>query len=157
MPVKDGIDTMEFISKKKIPVKVIMLTTQKKVENISRCIDLGVNGFLLKEASLNELKEAIRTVSKNDIYIQPELIPMYNNYLITQDEDKNLINLLTPREMELLKAIASGKCNRDIAFDNNISERTVKNHLSHIFKKIGVSDRTQAAVFAIKNDLIQIK
>lgn len=120
-------------------------------------IDLGVKGYLLKECNVDELITAIKEVDEGKQYIMPKLIPMFNKYLLTQDDDKNMISTLTNREMELLRAIAQGMSNKDIAELMNISERTVKNHVSHIFKKINVEDRTQAAVFAIKNDIIKVK
>lgn len=157
MPQKNGIETMEFIKKKRIPVKVIILTTHYELDYMVHAVDLGVNGYLIKDCSSSELRDGILSVYDNKNYIQPKLIPMFNKYLITQDDDKCKISSLTNREYELLKAIASGKSNKDIADMMKISERTVKNHVSHIFKKIEVDDRTQAAVFAIKNDIIKIK
>lgn len=79
-----------------------------------------------------------------------------NAKLINKDEDKDKIEQLTKRELEVLAKVAKGMFNREIAISLNISERTVKNHISNIFKKIQVSDRTQAAVFAIRNDIIKI-
>lgn len=157
MPGKDGIETMEFIKKKKIPVKVIILTAHNELKSMVNLINIGVNGYLSKDCDLNELKDSIRMVYGGKNYIQPKLVPMLNKYLITQDDDKNRIDSLTNREYDILKAIASGKSNKDIGNVMKISERTVKNHISHIFKKIDVEDRTQAAVFAIKNDIIRIK
>jgi DNA-binding NarL/FixJ family response regulator len=84
------------------------------------------------------------------------LIPALNSRLIARDIDKDKIDSLTKRELEVLIQVASGMFNKEIATSLNISERTVKNHISNIFKKIDVSDRTQAAVFAIKNDIIKI-
>ena len=89
-------------------------------------------------------------------YIQPKLIPALNNYLVKKDNDSIIIDSLTKREIEVLKLLAVGSFNKDIAENLGISERTVKNHISNIFKKINVSDRTQAAVFAIKNNLISL-
>ena len=89
-------------------------------------------------------------------YIQPKLIPALNNRLVARDVDKDKIDLLTARELEVLIQVANGKFNKEIATSLNISERTVKNHISNIFKKIEVADRTQAAVFAIKNDIIKL-
>lgn len=157
MPNKNGIETMDFIRKKKIPVKVIILTTHSELNYMVELLDAGVNGYLVKDCDLEELKTAIETVYNGKSYIQPKLIPMFNKYLITQDDDKSMIATLTNREYEILKAIAQGRSNRDIADMMKISERTVKNHISHVFKKIKVDDRTQAAVFAIKNDIIRIK
>lgn len=157
MPNRTGIETMDFIRKKKIPVKVIILTTHCELNYMVDLMDAGVNGYLVKDCGLEELKTAIETVYNGKTFIQPKLIPMFNKYLITQDDDKCMIATLTNREYEILKAIAQGKSNRDIGDTMKISERTVKNHISHLFKKIKVEDRTQAAVFAIKNDIIRIK
>ena len=81
---------------------------------------------------------------------------MLNNKLANRDIDKDKLNSLTSRELEVLVQVANGMFNKEIAINLNISERTVKNHISNIFKKIDVSDRTQAAVFAIKNNLVKI-
>jgi len=95
-------------------------------------------------------------VNNGENYIQPKLIPALNNKLVSRDIDKDKIDSLTGREIEVLIQVANGMFNKEIANTLNISERTVKNHISNIFKKIEVSDRTQAAVFAIKNDLIKL-
>ena len=150
---ENGLDILEFIRKKKINTKVIMLTMHKGVENLVRAMELKTNGYLLKTISHDELFTAIHDVYGGIDYIQPDLLPYLNNYLINKDIDREKINLLTARELELLKMIASGKKNLEIATALNISERTVKNHLSHVFDKLKVADRTQAAVFAIRNNL----
>ena len=92
----------------------------------------------------------------DETYIQPNLIPILNSRMISRDKDKDKIDELTKRELEVLIEVANGKLNKKIANELKISERTVKNHISNIFKKIDVNDRTQAAVFAIKNDLIKL-
>ena len=89
-------------------------------------------------------------------YIQPSMIPELNYRLAHRDVEKDKLESLTKREKEILIQVASGMSNKEIAINLDISERTVKNHISNIFKKIDVSDRTQAAVFAIKNDLIKV-
>ncbi len=150
---ENGLDILEFIRKKKINTKVIMLTMHKEVENLVRATELKTNGYLLKTITHDELFTAIHDVYGGIDYIQPDLLPYLNNYLINKDIDREKINLLTARELELLKMIASGKKNLEIATTLNISERTVKNHLSHVFDKLKVADRTQAAVFAIRNNL----
>ncbi|MBR6149612.1 MAG: response regulator transcription factor [Lachnospiraceae bacterium] len=150
---ENGLDILEFIRKKKINTKVIMLTMHKEVEKLVRATELKTNGYLLKTITHDELFTAIHDVYGGIDYIQPDLLPYLNNYLINKDIDREKINLLTARELELLKMIASGKKNLEIATTLNISERTVKNHLSHVFDKLKVADRTQAAVFAIRNNL----
>ena len=156
MPVKNGLDTLVDIRKRKLPIKIMMLTVHNEVEYLAKAVDIGVEGYILKDAGSKELIHAIHEVVKGETYIQPELVPSINNYLINKDIDKVKLELLTKRELEVLKLIASGKFNKEIADSLNISERTVKNHISSIFKKIEVCDRTQAAVFAIKNNLISI-
>lgn len=156
MPKKNGIEVLEEIKKRKIDVKVLILTVHNEVEYLMKAVDIGVDGYILKDSESAELKRAINVVLNNENYIQPALIPTLNNHLVARDLDKDKIESLTARELEVLIQVASGMFNKEIATSLNISERTVKNHISNIFKKIDVSDRTQAAVFAIKNNLIKL-
>lgn len=156
MPKKNGIEVLEEIKNKKINVKVLILTVHGEVEYLLKAVDIGVDGYILKDSESSELKRAINAVIEGESYIQPKLIPSLNNRLVARDMDKDKIDSLTGREIEVLSQLANGKFNKEIATSLNISERTVKNHISNIFKKIDVSDRTQAAVFAIKNDIIKL-
>lgn len=156
MPILNGIDTLFQLRAMKNPVKVLLLTVHDEVEYLVKATEIGVDGYILKDAGLEELKTAIHSIYEGESYIQPKLIPSLNNFLIRKDVDKEKIKSLTKREIEVLKLLSVGGFNKDIAETLNISERTVKNHISNIFKKINVSDRTQAAVFAIKNNLISI-
>lgn len=157
MPVLDGISTLSQIRNGKYKVKVLMLTVHNEVEYLVKATDIGCEGYILKDAGSEELKEAVMAVSRGENYIQNKLVAELNNYLIHKNTDLDKIKTLTKREMDVLKLVAMGEFNKDIANRLDISERTVKNHIFNIFKKIDVSDRTQAAVFAIKNDLISIK
>ena len=156
MPKKNGIEVLEEIKKNKIDTKVLILTVHNEVEYLLRAVDIGVEGYILKDAESAELKSAIYHIIAGENYIQPSLIPALNNRLINRDSDKAKIDSLTNREREVLVHVANGMFNKEIALNLNISERTVKNHISNIFKKINVNDRTQAAVFAIKNNLIKL-
>lgn len=156
MPKKNGIEVLEEIKKKKIDVKVLILTVHNEVEYLLKAVDIGVDGYILKDSESAELKKAINVIYNGENYIQPKLIPALNKRLVARDVDKDKIDSLTKRELEVLIQIASGMFNKEIATSLNISERTVKNHISNIFKKIDVADRTQAAVFAIKNDIIKL-
>lgn len=156
MPKKNGIEVLEEIKKRNINVKVLILTVHDEVEYLLKAVDIGVEGYILKDSESMELKKAINTVINGENYIQPKLIPSLNKRLVSRDNDKDKIDSLTSRELEVLVQVANGMFNKEIATSLNISERTVKNHISNIFKKIDVSDRTQAAVFAIKNDIIKI-
>lgn len=154
MPKKNGIEVLEEIKKKNMQLKVLILTVHNEVEYLLKAVDIGVDGYILKDSESVELKKAINTVMNGESYIQPNLIPALNNKLVSRDNDKDKIASLTKRELEVLICVANGMFNRDIADKLKISERTVKNHITSIFKKINVVDRTQAAVFAIKNDII---
>lgn len=156
MPKKNGIEVLQEIKNKNINVKVLILTVHGEIEYLLKAVDIGVDGYILKDSDSSELKKAINAVINGESYIQPKLIPALNNRLVARDVDKDKIDLLTGRELEVLIQVANGKFNKEIATSLNISERTVKNHISNIFKKIEVSDRTQAAVFAIKNDIIKL-
>lgn len=156
MPKMNGLEVLKKMKDKKVRVKVLVLTVHNEVEYLLKAVDIGVNGYLLKDSESSELKKAILSVVNGDDYIQPSLIPLLNSKMIDRDKDSIKIEQLTKREMEVLKLLAFGMYNKEVAESLEISERTVKNHVSNIFKKIGVTDRTQAAVFAIRNNLITI-
>lgn len=156
LPKLNGIEVLEEIKRNNINVKVLILTVHNEVDYLIRAVDIGVDGYILKDSESTELKKAIVTVMDGESYIQPKLIPMLNKRLIARDSDKEKIEALTSREKEVLIEVANGMFNKEIATALHISERTVKNHISNIFKKLDVSDRTQAAVFAIKNDLVKL-
>lgn len=156
MPIKNGIEVLKNIREKKFNVKVLMLTVHNEVEYLIRAMEMGVDGYIMKDSESAELKRAIYMIINNKQYIQPSLIPALNSRLANRDNEKNKIESLTKREKEVLIQVVDGMSNKEIALNLDISERTVKNHVSNIFKKIDVSDRTQAAVFAIKNNFIRI-
>ena len=156
MPNLNGIDVLKNIRSHKMNVKVLVLTVHNEVEYLMKAIDIGVEGYILKDSESSELKNAIYEICKGESYIQPSLIPLLNAKRIEKSEDSDKIHELTKRELEVLTLLAVGMYNKEIAEKLNISERTVKNHISNLFKKLGVTDRTQAAVFAIRNNLIRI-
>lgn len=156
MPVMNGLDVLIELKKKKDPIKILLLTVHDEVEYLVRAVDIGTNGYILKDSGSAELKNAINVILSGESYIQPSLLPTLNSRLINRDIDKDKLESLTKRELEILTQVAGGMFNKEIAINLNISERTVKNHISNIFKKIDVSDRTQAAVFAIKNNIVKL-
>lgn len=153
MPKKNGIEVLEYIKQNKIPVKVLILTVHNEVEYLLKAVDIGIDGYLLKDSSYDELKEAIDVVISGNTYIQPSLLPALNESMEDYALDKERIECLTKRELDVLRLISEGCSNKKISDELTISERTVKNHISHIFRKINVEDRTQAAVFAIRNKI----
>lgn len=156
MPNMNGLEVLEKIREKNLDTKVIILTVHNEVEYLLKAVEIGIDGYMLKDSNSDELKKAIYSVIEGESYIQPNLIPILNSKMIERDVEKEKLALLTKRELEVLKLMAVGSYNKEIGEKLNISERTVKNHISSIFKKIDVSDRTQAAIFAIRNNLISI-
>lgn len=156
MPKKNGLEVLQNLKSCRSKIKILILTVHNEIEYLMKAVDIGVNGYILKDSESAELKKAINTIAEGNNYIQPNLIPALNSKMIEKNKDEGKIDLLTRRELEVLKLLAVGMYNKEIAEKLNISERTVKNHVSNIFKKLEVTDRTQAAVFAIRNNLIQL-
>lgn len=156
MPVMDGLEMLEVLRKSNNEnQKVLILTIHDEIEYLLKAIKIGVEGYVLKDADSSVLKKAINSVVAGETYIDYTMVPLLNESktkVFTEQED----DALTRRELEVLKLLAEGLFNKEIAYKLSISEKTVKNHVSSIFKKIGVSDRTQAAVYAIKNNFVEI-
>lgn len=149
MPVMNGLEVLQKIRDMKWELKILLLTVHNEVEYLLKAVDIGANGYLLKDSESSELKKAIISVVNGEDYIQPSLIPILNAKMIDRSKDTEKLEKLTNREIQVLKLLSIGKLNRQIAEELEISERTVKNHVSNIFKKIDVKDRTQAAVFTL--------
>ena len=156
MPKKNGLEVLKSLKSKRSKLKVLVLTVHNEIEYLMKAVDIGVNGYVLKDSESAELKKAIFTVAEGETYIHPSLIPALNAKMIETNKDAEKIKSLTKRELDVLKLLAVGMFNKEVGKRLEISERTVKNHVSNIFKKLGVTDRTQAAVFAIRNNLVQI-
>ena len=156
MPEADGIGTLKELNRRKYRPKILILTVHNEIEYLMKVLDLGVDGYILKDSSSKELIRAIRFVYEGERFIQPSLIPLLNSKLIARDLDQEKIDSLTNRELEVLKLAALGHFNKDIASILSITERTVKNHLSSVFQKIDCTDRTQAAIFCIRNGVVRV-
>ncbi|MCR4962165.1 MAG: response regulator transcription factor [Lachnospiraceae bacterium] len=156
LPDMTGIRVLKELKKKSRRSKVLMLTVHNETEYLMESLDNNADGYILKEADSTELIKAIKAVYRGERYIQSDLIPSLNARLIQKDTEYDMVRELTKREKQILISIAEGKSNADIGADLDISERTVKNHITNLFKKIGVKDRTQAAVFAIRNNLVNV-
>lgn len=156
MPKKNGLEVLQELKNRNSKIKVLVLTVHNEVEYLMKAMEIGINGYLLKDSESSKLKKAIMTVIRGETYIQPSMIPILNSKMLNMKNDHDKLESLTKRELDVLKNLAVGMYNKEIATKLNISERTVKNHVSNIFKKIGVADRTQAAVFAIRNNLVDI-
>ncbi len=153
MPVMTGLEALEKLHDRGIMPRTLVLTIHDEVQYLRRAVELGANGYVLKDSDFNTLSRAIKEVYKGEDFIDKKLLPMFNEKILSSEKDENE---LTKREREILVLIAKGYINKEIAQNLSISEKTVKNHISNLFKKIDVSDRTQAAVYAIKNNFVDI-
>lgn len=141
MPNMNGLEVLERLKEDKVDVKIIILTVHDEIEFLLKAVDIGINGYLLKESDSSELKKAISHVIKGETYIQPSMIPLLNSKMVERNHERVKIDLLTRRELEVLKLLSVGLYNKEIGKKLDISERTVKNHISSIFKKIEGTDR----------------
>lgn len=156
MPVMNGLEVLKNLKMRRNKVKVLILTVHNEIEYLMRAVEIGIKGYVLKDSESAVLRKAIISIASGENYIQPNLIPALNAKMIEKSEDSVKLENLTGREIEVLKLLAVGMYNKEVAENLEISERTVKNHVSNIFKKLDVTDRTQAAVFAIRNGLVNI-
>jgi DNA-binding NarL/FixJ family response regulator len=156
MPVLNGLQAIKMLKDEDSHCKIIVLTLHQDREYLFKTLQMGCEGYVLKDAESTVLIEAIRRVYEEQTYIQPnmtgELVREFNRVTLIE-QDRSITNNLTIREIEVLKQIAEGLINKEIAKNLFISEKTVKNHISNIFKKLGVNDRTQAAIYAFKHNI----
>ncbi len=156
MPIMNGLEVLAKLQSDKIDVNVLILTIHNEIEYLYKAVEIGVNGYVLKDSESDVLIKAIRSINSGESYIQPNMASLLFKKINGELDNQVKHNKLTKREIEVLKLITQGLLNKEIADELCISEKTVKNHVSNIFKKIEVSDRTQAAVYAIKNNLVDI-
>lgn len=152
MPIMDGIEATRRIKLRFPDVHIMMLTSFSDKDHVIPAIEAGAAGYQLKDIEPDELVESIRKL----VHGENTLHPKATNHLLTrinQNEGKELHLQLTKREHDVLKEIASGKSNKEIAAALYITEKTVKTHVSNIFSKLEVADRTQAALYAVKHGL----
>ena len=115
MPNMNGLEVLQKMKDMKMKVKVLVLTVHNEVEYLLKAVDIGVNGYLLKDSESAELKKAILAVVNGEDYIQPSLIPVLNSKMLDRDSDSSKIESLTRRELEVLKMLSYGTYNKEIA------------------------------------------
>ena len=155
----NGIETLKKIKSSGSKTKIIMLTVYDDVEYISQSVNLGANGYVLKDSDSDTLIKTIKIVNEGGSYIQPTIATQLIKHITYEKKntnDKKSLELLTRRELIVMKEISSGLNNKSISKKLNISEKTVKNHVSSILKKLELQDRTQVAIYAIKNKIIDL-
>ncbi len=158
MPLMNGIEATRLIRQRFPEVKVLVLTTYDFDEWVFDAIRSGASGYLLKDTPRDSLVSAIQGTVSGKTYVDPAIAgKLFHQVSQTASApDQDLAQLLSEREMAVLRLLAHGLSNTDISQKLYLSEGTVRNYVSSIFSKLGVSDRTQAAVLAIRSGLAQI-
>jgi DNA-binding NarL/FixJ family response regulator len=162
MPRRSGIEATQQIKDLLPHVKILMLTISDEEADLYDAIKAGASGYLLKEISIDEVADAIRSVWQGQSRISPsmaaKLLTEFAAMSKRADERQQLpAPRLTDREMEVLKLVAQGLNNRDIAKELFISENTVKNHIRNILEKLHLHSRMEAVVYAVREKLLEIK
>jgi len=159
MPGLDGVGATKEILKENPDARVVMLTMYRQDAYVFEAVKAGARGYLLKDASADELIDAIRRVNAGEVLLDAELAEQ-----IIQDFRAKASEIptasradLTDREIQILRLLAQGATNQEIADDLGISEKTVRNRLSEIFAKLHLNNRTQAALYAIREGLAEFE
>ncbi|HGN7294220.1 TPA: response regulator [Staphylococcus aureus] len=146
----NGIEITEYIKAHYPDIKVLVLTSYVDDEHVISAINKGADGYEMKDVEPQQLIETIRRVMNGEKMIHPKAQDVFE----TVSQKPHYTNKLSKREIEVLREMVKGKTNKEIAETLFVSEKTIKTHVSHIFSKLQVSDRTQAAIYAMENKLI---
>ena len=159
MPNLDGIEATRLIATDARPPRVLILTTFDLDEYVYEALRAGASGFMLKDAPPSQLIEAVRSVARGDTLLAPavtrRLVERFVERPAPGPEEQKRLAQLTERELEVLKLIATGRSNAEIAAELFLSEATVKTHFTRIASKLELRDRVQAVVFAYENGLVE--
>lgn len=153
MPEMDGIQATKRIKKKWPKIEVLMLTSFSDKDHVLPAMEAGASGYQLKDIEPDDLVESIRQIMRGENTWHPEASTQLEEGLREEENKAHILNPLTPREQDVLAELTKGKSNREIASSLYVTEKTVKTHISNIFAKLQVQDRTQAALYAVKHNL----
>lgn len=151
MPEMDGIEVTKRIKSEYPEIKVLVLSSYMSEEYIRPVFAAQADGYIIKEMEAEELIESIKNVIEGEKVIHPDILEVIDRGGDMPHEK----NVLSTREIEVLKEIVKGKSNKEIGETLFVSEKTVKTHVSHILNKLAVSDRTQAVIYAIKYNIVE--
>lgn len=155
MPEMDGIHATRLIKKEQPEIKIMMLTSFSDQDHVIPALEAGASGFQLKDIQPDELVTSIKKIMGGENQLHPKATShLLANLSNKSNLERNLIAELTKRELDVLKEIAKGKSNKEIAASLFITEKTVKTHVSNLLAKLELADRTQAALYAVRNQLV---
>ena len=156
MPRIDGIEATRRIVRSHPETRVLILTTFDHDENLYSAMTAGASAFLLKDAPPEQLIAGIRMVAAGEALVAPAITKrLIERFVERARPDPRILERLTERERDILRLVARGKSNRDIAEELHLADATVKTHISRIYPKLGVRDRAQAVVVAYEKGLVE--
>ena len=155
MPEMDGIQATKRIKKQFPDIQVLMLTSFSDRDHVIPAIEAGASGYQLKDIEPDDLVESIRTLMRGENTLHPHATSQLMKEREPKEDAPHTLYPLTPREQDVLSELTKGKSNREIASSLFVTEKTVKTHISNIFSKLHVQDRTQAALYAVKHGLTE--
>jgi DNA-binding NarL/FixJ family response regulator len=155
MPEMDGIQATKIIKQEQPDIKIMMLTSFSDQDHVIPALEAGASGFQLKDIQPDELVTSIKKIIGGENQLHPKATShLLANLSNKNKQEKNLLAELTKRELDVLKEISNGKSNKEIAASLFITEKTVKTHVSNLLSKLELADRTQAALYAVRNQLV---
>jgi DNA-binding NarL/FixJ family response regulator len=155
MPKLDGGQVLKRLRGTNLRAKFMAITAYDDEEHLANLSALGINGYILKSSSMPDLLSALRSVYDGESYVDPRVAGKLLTSFHKRKEESDVMQLLTQREREVLFWLSQGFNNFEISAKMVLSEKTVKNHISHLLKKLNLNDRTQAAVLAWRMGLVQ--
>lgn len=151
MPIMDGIEATKRIKQYDETIKILMLSSFSEQDYVLPALEAGADGYQLKEVQPDQLVASIVAVYQGNTNFHPKVTPALLGRPVVKKEKENPFSMLTKREQEVLREIAKGRSNKEIAAELHITEQTVKTHVSNVLAKLEVDDRTQAALYAVKH------
>jgi two-component system, NarL family, response regulator LiaR len=156
MPNMDGIEATRKIVAEHPEVKVMILTTFEADNNVIQALKVGASGYILKDSQADAIVASILAVAAGEQVMSGAVAGRVLDILTGTTTPKEFYGGLTVREIEILKMLASGMANKQIAYKLKISEKTVRNHVSNMYEKLQIDDRSQAVLYAVRKGLVEV-
>lgn len=153
MPQLDGIGAIARIKAAQPGVQIVALTSFIEEDKVLAALESGASGFILKDADADDVAAAIRAAHNDEVHLDPAAARILAKGMRSRVEGQP-VDALTERELEVLSLVGHGRSNKEIATDLGITERTARTHVSNILGKLGLTDRTQAALYAVREGLV---
>ena len=154
MPKGNGLWVLKSVHTEKLKTRVVLLTATLDDDEVLEAMQSGVSGLVLKEAAAVNLVDTVRRVQRGERALEPMLVSRALDRLSQREEAKKIVEVLSKRETEIVKMVAAGLRNKEIALKLSIGEGTVKTHLHTIYEKLGVHGRVELAMYALERGII---